>query len=79
VFNGTGGLRYVVSETLDGRADRIKAYSIAIEVFKRDESFDAQADPVVRIEAARLRFALERYYLLAGSSDPILIDMPKGG
>ena len=52
-------LRYVVEEALSGRADRIKAFSVAIEVFGRDETFDAQNDPVVRIEAGRLRRALE--------------------
>jgi TolB-like protein len=72
-------LAYVIEETLAGRADRIKAYSIALEVFGRDSSFDAQADPVVRIEAGRVRRALERYYLTAGKSDPILITIPKGG
>jgi TolB-like protein len=68
-----------VTETLSGRSDRIKAYSIAVEVFGRDSSFDPQSDPMVRIEAGRVRRALERYYLTAGSSDPILIAIPKGG
>ena len=72
-------LIYVVAQTLDGHADRIKAYTVAVEVFGRDANFDIQNDPVVRIEAGRLRRALERYYLLAGSSDPILIEIPKGG
>jgi TolB-like protein len=72
-------LGYVVEETLAGRADRIKAYSIALEVFGRDATFDAQSDPVVRIEAGRVRRALERYYLTAGRADPILITIPKGG
>jgi TolB-like protein len=72
-------LAYVIEETLQCRADRIKAYSIAIEVFGRDASFDAQNDPVVRIEAGRVRRALEHYYLLAGQRDPILITIPKGG
>lgn len=72
-------LTYVVEEALQGRADRIKAYSIAIEVFGRDASFDAQNDPVVRIEAGRVRRALEHYYLLVGQKDPILITIPKGG
>ena len=71
-------LRYIVDESLDGRADRIKAYSVAIEVFKRAEGF-TQDDPVVRIEAGRLRRALERYYFVAGQADPIRIDLPKGG
>ena len=71
-------LRYVVDETLAGRADRIKGYSIAIEVFGRDQTF-TQDDPVVRIEAGRLRRSLERYYLVEGDRDPIRIDIPKGG
>ncbi len=72
-------LAYVVDEVVAGRGDRIKGYSIAVEVFGRDSSFDSQNDPVVRIEAARLRRALERYYLLAGQNDPITITIPKGG
>ena len=71
-------LKYVVTETLSGRADRIKAYSVAVEVFGRDPSFDPQSDPIVRIEAGRVRRALERYYLTAGASDPIVITIPKG-
>ena len=72
-------LRYVVEEALAGRSDRIKAYTIAIEVFGRDADFDTRNDPVVRIEAGRLRRALERYYLVAGQGDPVVIDIPKGG
>lgn len=72
-------LRFIVEETLAGRADRIKAYSIAIVVFERDDSFDPLANPVVRIEAGRLRRRLERYYLTAGTGDPVRIDVPKGG
>ncbi|ODR93326.1 hypothetical protein [Ensifer alkalisoli] len=72
-------LTYVIEETIAGRADRIKAYSIATEVFGRDASFDAQLDPVVRIEAGRVRRALERYYLLAGGDDQLVITIPKGG
>jgi adenylate cyclase len=72
-------LRYVVEETLAGHADRLKGYTIAVTVFERDAGFDSQTDPVVRIEAGRLRRALERYYLVAGQADPVLIEIPKGG
>lgn len=72
-------LEHVVEETLAGRGERIKAYGVALEVFGRDESFDAQSDPIVRIEASRLRRSLERYYLLAGQQDPVRIEIPKGG
>lgn len=72
-------LAHVVDEALAGRSDRIKAYSIALEVFGRDASFDPQSDPIVRVEAGHLRRALDRYYLGAGSADPIEITIPKGG
>ena len=72
-------LRFIVEETLAGHADRIKAYTIATSVLGRDEAFDPQSDPIVRIEASRLRRSLERYYLLAGQDDPIRIDIPKWG
>lgn len=71
-------LSYIVEETLQGRADRIKAYSIAIATFDRSDDFDPLTDPIVRIEASRLRRSLEHYYLTAGKSDRIRIDMPKG-
>ena len=71
-------LRYVVEETLAGSSRRIKGFSIAIEVFGRDSDFDAAHDPVVRIQAGRLRRAIERYYLVGGRQDPIRIDIPKG-
>ncbi|ACE89129.1 hypothetical protein RHECIAT_CH0000133 [Rhizobium etli CIAT 652] len=72
-------LQYIVEETLDGRGEQLKASTIAQAVFGRDASFDAQNDPVVRIEAGRIRRALERYYLVCGHSDPIEITIPKGG
>lgn len=71
-------LRYVVEETLAGRSDRIKAFSVAVAAFGRDESFDPQNDPIVRIEAARLRRSLERYYLVAGGADLVRIEIPRG-
>jgi adenylate cyclase len=74
-----GFLRFVVEETLAGRADRIKAYTVATRVLGRDDGFDPQTDPIVRIEASRLRRSLERYYLTAGRDDPIRIDIPKWG
>lgn len=71
-------LRFIVEETLAGRADRLKGYTIALAVFGRDETFDSQADPVVRLEARRLRRDLDGYYVSAGSSDPVRISIPKG-
>lgn len=71
-------LHFVVEESLAGRADQLKGYTIATQVFGRADDFDSAQDPVVRIQAGRLRRALERYYLIAGGRDPIRIDIPKG-
>ncbi len=71
-------LSYVVQETLEGRADRIKAYNIALAVFDRTEDFDPLIDPIVRIDAGRRRRSLEHYYLTTGQADRIRIDIPKG-
>jgi len=72
-------LRFVVDETLGDRASQLKAYTIAVAVYGRKEGFDPQVDPIVRVEAGRLRRALEHYYLTAGKNDPVLIEVPKGG
>jgi TolB-like protein len=71
-------LRHVVEETLAGRADRIKAYSIAIGVFGRGDDFDPQQDSIVRIEAARLRRSLDHYYLRQENANELRIAIPKG-
>jgi len=70
-------LRFVVDETLDGRADRLNQYAIAIDVFDRDETFDPAIDAIVRVEAGRLRSKLLEYYDELGRDDPIRIELPK--
>jgi hypothetical protein len=72
-------LRFVVEMTLAGRGDRIKGYTIGAQALGRGESFDPQTDPIVRVEAARLRRALARYYGGTGSNDPVVIELPRGG
>ncbi len=70
-------LEYIVNEVLAGRGERIKGYSVALEVFDRPESFDPIVDPIVRIEAVRLREKLREYYEAVGRSDPVVIELPK--
>jgi TolB-like protein/Flp pilus assembly protein TadD len=72
-------LRYVVTETLEGRAGRIKGFTVAQAVFDRQDPEDAQASTIVRVEASRLRRLLGEYYLGEGRGDPIRIEVPKGG
>ena len=71
-------LKLVVTETIAGRDNEIKGYTVATQVFGRREDFDQAIDPIVSIQANQLRRALERYYLVAGEGDPIRIDIPKG-
>jgi adenylate cyclase len=71
-------LTYIVEETLAGRGDRLKAYNIATAAFSRGTDFDPQQDSIVRIEAGRLRRALEHFYLTEGRDHDIQIVVPKG-
>ena len=71
-------LRFVVELVLQGKSDRIKAYTIGVDVLRRDAKFDPQLDPIVRVEATRLRRTIDRYYAGLGADDAIRIDLPRG-
>ncbi len=71
-------LQFIVEQTLAGHAHQIKGFTIATQVLKKNENFDAVKDPTVRILGGRLRASLERYYSTFGREDPIRIDVPKG-
>ena len=71
-------LRYVVEERLAGRGAGLKGYTIGVEALGRDPRFNPQVDPIVRVEATRLRRALERYYADDGSGDPLVINLQRG-
>ncbi len=71
-------VRYLVEAALSGDADRTKEFSIAVEVFGRDESFDTRTSSLVRVEAGRLRRTLRQYYLTYGKDEPLRIEIPKG-
>jgi adenylate cyclase len=71
-------LRFVVEEALAGRGEALTQAAIATQVFDRRGDFDPVVDPIVRIQAGRLRRSLERYYLLAGKGDSLRIVLPKG-
>ncbi|HEX3743417.1 MAG TPA: hypothetical protein VHW09_05795 [Bryobacteraceae bacterium] len=71
-------LRYLVNSVLDGRSGELKEYTLGVGVFERPETFDPRTDPVVRLEARRLRLKLAEYYQQEGVADPLVIDVPKG-
>lgn len=71
-------LDYIVRRTLDGQEQSIKAYSIAVDVFGRTPDFDPQTDPIVRVQARRLRSLLDEYYRGPGREQAIQIRLPVG-
>jgi serine/threonine-protein kinase len=69
-------LAFIVEETLSGRGDILKEYPIGVDVFNKDSSFDPRMDPIVRVQARRLRIRLATYYRDEGQSDELLIELP---
>ena len=72
-------LSFIVEETLAGRGESLKEFVVGVEVFGKPESFDPRNDPIVRVQARRLRAQLTRYYSEEGQHDALVIELPKGG
>ncbi|PZU94588.1 MAG: hypothetical protein DI527_03170 [Chelatococcus sp.] len=72
-------LSFIVGRALEGRGSELKGYTIAVEAFGRPPDFDPQTDPIVRVEAGRLRRALGQYYAGEGRRETLRITMPVGG
>ena len=71
-------LSYLVEDTLKETPAVVKEYTIALDVFDRDTSYDPSVDSTVRVEASRLRARLREYYVDEGRDDTLIIDVPKG-
>ncbi len=71
-------LRLAVERTLEGKSDELKEYLIGVEVFDRKQSYDPRVDPIVRVEARRLRSKLKAYYDGEGRADPVVIEFLRG-
>jgi serine/threonine-protein kinase len=72
-------LTFIVEEALAGRETELKEYVIGVQVFRKDATFDPRTDPIVRVQARRLRAKLFRYYREEGRADAVTIELPKGG
>jgi TolB-like protein/Flp pilus assembly protein TadD len=72
-------LTFIVEETIAGRGERLKEFVVGVEVFGKDDSFDPRNDPIVRVQARRLRAQLTRYYREEAPEGELVIDLPKGG
>jgi tetratricopeptide (TPR) repeat protein len=72
-------LRFVTEETLKGLSTELKETVIGIEVFDRHvATYDPRMDPIVRVQAGRVRAKLADYYMLEGASDRVLVELPRG-
>lgn len=71
-------LRFTVEEVLKGHGSELKEYAIGVGVFRRGREFDTGADPIVRVQARRLRSKLEQYYRVEGFAEPMRIEYPVG-
>jgi len=82
VFSAADSLRrllqFVVHETIAGRGDAVKEYSLGASVLGKGDGFDPKADPIVRVQMRRLREHLAQYYAADGRADSLIIDIPKG-
>jgi TolB-like protein len=72
-------LTFTVNETIAGHGEQLKEFVIGVEVFDKGPAFDPRSDPIVRVQARRLRAQLARYYREEGQTDEILVELPKGG
>jgi Tol biopolymer transport system component len=72
-------LRFIVQQTMEGHADRLKDYTLGAEALGRGDEFDPRTDPSARAEASRLRSRLDLYYGSEGAKDEVKILIPKGG
>ncbi len=71
-------LNYIGEESVAGRADRIKGFTIGQAIYAADLDFEPESNSIVRVEMGRLRRRLAEYYLNSGRTDPIVVDIPKG-
>lgn len=71
-------LRYIVEARLEGDEANLKAYSIAVDVLGRGEDFDPQSDPIVRVQARRLRNLLSAFYESGEAQSAVRIALPVG-
>lgn len=72
-------LSYLTERSLAGTAESLKEYTVGLDVFGKPASYDPRQESVVRMHTARLRQRLTEYYRTEGCSDPIVVDLPKGG
>jgi Tol biopolymer transport system component len=70
-------LKFIVERTIAGAGDSLKEQVIAVDLYGKEPDFNTAADPIVRVDARRLRDHLREYYA-AHPGSAVLISIPKG-
>jgi hypothetical protein len=71
-------LKFLADKYVSGEAQQLKEYTVAVEALGRPSTYDPRHESAVRIQVGRLRQKLAEYYRTEGSSEEIIIDLPKG-
>lgn len=71
-------LRYLCEKQLNGEADQLKEYTIAVEAYGRPPDFRQKENSIVRVEIKRLREKLKQYYENEGAGREVQISIPVG-
>ena len=69
-------LKFIVEMEQLGLSHQLKGYTIGIDVFSRSHGFDPGTDPLVRVQAGKLRKLLNQFYACEGRDDPLRIRIP---
>jgi hypothetical protein len=71
-------LNYLCEKWIEGNAEQLNEYQLALEVFHRRADHSGAEDSIVRVQAHELRRRLNEYYLAEGKDRPVRIEIPKG-
>ncbi len=71
-------LQYICEKEIEGKADQINEYSIAIDALGRPAGYSPADDSSVRTRAHALRQKLQEYYQLEEPDAELRIEVPKG-
>src|SRR3984885_4249751 len=71
-------LKFVVTETLAGRAENLKERTVGVQVFGKDPTYDTTDDPIVRVTAGEIRKRIAQYYQEPGHEHEIVVMLPVG-
>jgi hypothetical protein len=71
-------LKYLCNRYIEGAAQDLNEYSIAVDALGRTADFDPGTSSIVRVEIHRLREKLNKYYESEGADHPLMILLEAG-